>query len=91
MTVKDYIQKYIDKDFDEDLPFVSKSKSVSKSVIITDFGQVESKIYFIKSGIIKVEIEGLKETKILDFFFSPSFCSSYSSLLNNAKSDGLFA
>ena len=87
MIIKEYIQKYIDKDFDEELPFSIENKSVGKSYVITDFGQTESKVYFIQKGIVKVEIDSPTEIKILDFFFAPSFCSAYSSLLNQKESD----
>lgn len=87
MTVKGFIRKYIDKNFNGELPFPTVNKSVGKSYILTDFDQVESKMYFVQSGIIKVEVNSPKEIKILDFFFAPSFCSSYSSLLNKTASD----
>ena len=87
MTIKEYIKKHIDESFEEELPFFTVHKTVRKSYVLTNFGQLESKVYFIKNGIVQVEIESTKEIKILDFFFKHSFCSSYSSFLNKTESD----
>ena len=87
MTIREFIIANIDTDFDEELPFSTFDRSVKKSDIITDYGQMETKAYFIKSGIVQVELASQKEVKILDFFFKNSFCFSYSSFINKTVSD----
>jgi len=87
MSIKAYIQHHVDSHFDGELPFPTIHRKVKKGTILTDFGQLETKVYFIKKGIIQVEIESPKELRVLDFFFENGFCASYSSLLSGKASD----
>ncbi|WKN43510.1 Crp/Fnr family transcriptional regulator [Tunicatimonas pelagia] len=87
MKIEEYIKNNVDKRFDGNLPFKTVNKTVKKKSILTNFGQFESKVYFLNKGIIQVEIDSSKEIRILDFFFENSFFSSYSSLLNQTASD----
>ncbi len=87
MTIHEFILTYVDSKFVGELPFEIKLKSFSKNEIITDYGVIESQIYFLKSGIIQVSIAHNDEEKILDFFFKNHFFCSYSSLLQQKPSD----
>jgi CRP-like cAMP-binding protein len=87
MTIHEYILKYVDPKYVGNLPFVVKTKSFSKNETITDYGVIESQIYFLKSGIIQVSIAHNDEEKILDFFFKNHFFCSYTSLLKQLPSD----
>ena len=81
MTLAQYIKRNVDANFDGELPFKTYGKGVNKNSVFTNFKQAEECVYFLKSGIVVVEIETEKERKILDFFFENSFFASYSSLL----------
>lgn len=87
MTIKEYIKKNIDPNFDDILPFEISEKVVKKGFLLTDYQQIERNIYFIKEGIVEVSILEKGEEKILDFFFENSFFASYSSLLTSFPSD----
>lgn len=87
MDIRKYIKEHIDKNFDGELPFRIFQKSLDKDEIITDIGNHESKVYFLKEGIVKVEIESADGIKILDFIFENAFFASYTSLLNRKPSD----
>lgn len=87
MTLKKYIKDNIDLEFDGDFPFQVIEKKITKDSIITDYGRIEQKVYFLKDGIVRVSIMEREEEKILDFFFEHSFFASYSSLLSGLPSD----
>ncbi|MGB3585972.1 MAG: cyclic nucleotide-binding domain-containing protein [Tunicatimonas sp.] len=87
MTLAQYIKRNVDANFDGELPFKTIGKGVNKNSVFTNFKQAEECVYFLKSGIVVVEIETEKERKILDFFFENSFFASYSSLLLGTLSD----
>lgn len=87
MTVLDHIKQEIDTSFDQKLPFPTREISIRKNTILTNFGQTEQNVYFLKEVIVLVEIESQKGNRILDFFFRNSFFASYSSLLLNRPSD----
>lgn len=87
MNLREYITTFIDPDFRGKIPFRHTSKRYTKHQIITDFEQIEASIYFLRQGIVEVNINSESEIKILDFFFAHSFFCSYSSLLTHTPSD----
>ncbi|PQJ78877.1 Crp/Fnr family transcriptional regulator [Polaribacter porphyrae] len=87
MNIKEYTANFIDYNFDGNLPFKTILKKVKKGTIITDYDELEKKVYFLIDGIVKVSIMKNEEERILDFIFNHSFFASYSSLLTNNPSD----
>lgn len=87
MTIKDYIFHHIETDIKVELPFSTKLKMAKKQDILTDYGQHEKFIYFIRSGIVITSLIYREEERILDFHFPESFCASYSALLTSSLSD----
>lgn len=87
MNVRDYIMKNIDSNFEGELPFRIGHKEVKAGYIFTDFNQKAQNVYFLKTGIVQIEILRDEELKILDFFFKDAFFASYSSLLTHLPSD----
>ena len=88
MDIEEYIQKNVEPSFKiQQFPFKIKVKKVKHGTIITDYGEIENNIYFIKSGIIQSNITYKKHEKILDFFFKDNFFCSYASLLSRKPSE----
>jgi len=87
MTLKEYIIKNIDSEFEGDLPFEFYSKKFKKGAIFTEFEKIEKNGFFLNKGIVKIEIQSKNGLIILDFFFENSFFAPYSSLLSNSHSD----
>ena len=59
---------------------------VPKSDYLTRTGEVENYIYYMVKGAVKVGILASGEERILDFWFSPSFFSSYTSFIQRTPS-----
>jgi CRP/FNR family transcriptional regulator, anaerobic regulatory protein len=59
---------------------------VEKGEYLTRTGEVENRIYYIVKGAVKVAIMASGEERILDFWFAPSFFSSYTSFLQRTPS-----
>ncbi len=87
MTIHEFILIYVDSKFIGELPFAVNETTFAKNKIITDYGAIENKIYFLKSGIVQVSIAHNDEEKILDFFIKNHFFCSYTSLLKQLPSD----
>lgn len=69
------------------LPFQTSVMSIDKGAVITDYGQMETWVYYIQKGTLITYLMYREEERILDFHFEGSFCSSYSSLLTSNPSD----
>ncbi len=65
MTIHEFILIYVDSKFIGELPFAVNETTFAKNKIITDYGAIENKIYFLKSGIVQVSIAHNDEEKIL--------------------------
>jgi CRP-like cAMP-binding protein len=89
MNIKDFIKKnivgYSATDFK--LPFDTTETSFEKDEIVTDYGQIEDKVYFLNKGLVQVSILKDEEEKIVEFFSTGEFFCAYSSLLLQAPSD----
>lgn len=87
MTVSEFIVTYFKEDLgDNDIPDF-KNQEFSKGDIITRYGQVEKKMYFINSGIVQFSILRDVEEKIIEFFFPNEFFCSYTSFIMQEPSD----
>lgn len=90
MSLELFIHQYVDSSFmpGDPLPFSIEELSVPKHTILTDYGQVERKAYFLLKGMAKISmIRQDGEERVLEFFFPGQFFSAYSSFLNQKPSD----
>ena len=88
MTLQEYIQSFIDPDYDSNnpLPFKVTSGFYKKGSTISKINEVENYAYFINNGIAEMSILFEEDEKIIDFYFKGDFFSSYESLLKNTPS-----
>ncbi len=68
-----FVRQFIDRSFEKDQ-------------IITNFGQVENNLYFLKKGIVRLVVLKGVEEKTFDFAFEGEFFSAYSSFLKREPS-----
>jgi CRP-like cAMP-binding protein len=89
MTILQYINSNFKPVFESiaDLPFTVTKREFEKGEIITSYGQIEQKAYFLINGSVEVTILHEREEKILDFIFPNSFFCSYTSFLLQQPSD----
>ena len=89
MTILQYINSNFEPVFESvaDLPFIVSKRVFEKGEIITSYGQIEQKAYFLINGLVEVTMLHELEEKILDFFFPNSFFCSYTSFLLQQPSD----
>jgi len=87
--MKNYIKQNIDNSFDDqELPFATENIVGHAGTVFCKIGKVEDKIYFLKKGIVQVNLLNSKgDERIIDFFFPNNFFCSYSSFLNSNPSD----
>jgi len=89
MTITKYIfEKIVKNPIEIKEPiFPTYRKIIKKNEIITRFGQIERKAYFVIDGIIESSIEKDGELKIIDFVFPNNFICSYTSFLLQTPSE----
>lgn len=89
MTINEYINRYIDEDFDVNspLPFPIREKILPKGTMLIQYGEIERHAYFLKEGIVEIHIHNGKAENILEFITPFSFFCSYASLLTGLPSD----
>lgn len=71
----------------EALPFAVRQVDVKKGTVLTAYGAVEKKVYFIRKGIVELTIEDPTTEKVLDFFFENEVVTCLTSFLLQAPSD----
>jgi CRP-like cAMP-binding protein len=89
MNILQYINHLLDiglKSNDE-IPFKITKKEIEAGQIITNYDAIETKVYFLKSGIVQVSLLYNDDERILDFFFENCFLNSYTSFLTKQPSD----
>jgi len=89
MTIEEYIRKFIDPKLEQgSLPFKTRHLYLNRGSVITDYGQHEKNIYFIKSGIAQLTFltNDLKE-RILFFHTENTFVGVISSYYLKIPSD----
>jgi CRP-like cAMP-binding protein len=91
MDIKKYINtKVLNNNLESNwelVPFKTKRMIFKKNEVITQFGQVERRAYFLIDGIIESSILKDGEIKIIDFVFSNNFICSYTSFLLQTYSE----
>ena len=68
-------------------PITITEQDFQKGAVLTDYGQIERKLYFINEGSIELTLLHNGEEKIIDFFFTDSFVCAYTSFLKQEASD----
>lgn len=71
----------------EALPFAVRKVGIKKGTVVTAYGAVEKRVYFIRSGIMELTIEDLTSEKVLDFFFENEVVTCLTSFLLQTPSD----
>ena len=77
----------VDASDSDQFPIILGNESFKKNAIITDYGQIERKLYFINSGIVQLTMLHDGEEKIIEFFFENNFVCAYTSFLKQEPSD----
>jgi CRP-like cAMP-binding protein len=72
---------------DESFPVKLHEQQFKKGSVLTDYGQVERKVYFINNGLVQLAILHEGEERIIEFFSENNFVSSYTSFLRQEPSD----
>jgi CRP-like cAMP-binding protein len=70
-----------------EFPVTITEQFFPKKAIITDYGQIERKLYFINKGLVQLGITHDGEESIIEFMSDNSFVSSYTSFLKQIPSD----
>lgn len=70
-----------------ELPYVVNPVVFSKGAIISPYGAVEDKVYFLNKGILEMTIKSYMTEKTIDFFFSGQMVTSLTSFLTQCASD----
>lgn len=90
MNIQEYINKEVLKNTEAASTvalFPTYRKTIKKNEILTHFGEIEHKAYFLISGITESAIEKDGELKIIDFVFPNHFICSYTSFLLQTPSE----
>jgi len=70
-----------------EFPIQLSSSVFNKGDLITDYGQIERKLYFINNGLIQLTILHEGEERIVEFFSQDNFVCAYTSFLKQEPSD----
>lgn len=65
----------------------TKEHFFRKGAIITDYGQIERKLYFINGGLVQLTMLHDGEERIVEFFSGDNFVCAYTSFLRQEVSD----
>lgn len=87
MTLNQLFSKVLGSDFDGKLPYPTTILKIKKGQVLTEFGQIESNAYFLRSGIVELSIRSYQTIKIIDFFFTYELVCAYTSFLTQQPSD----
>jgi CRP-like cAMP-binding protein len=88
MKLLDFLNAKFKASFKETEFFVPfTEQSFKKNFIITDYSQIERRMYFINKGIVQLTMLHDGEERIIDFFFEDSFVCAFTSFLKQEASD----
>lgn len=89
MSIHEYIKKYVDEDFDitEELPVPVREGKFPKGSILTEYGEIERRAFFLRKGIVEISVSNGEKESIMDFIFPDFFFASYTSFLTGEPSD----
>lgn len=69
------------------IPFTIYKAKYRRNEILTRYGQIENKGYFLTKGIIQCSIQKNGEDRITDFIFPGNFVTAYNSFVTDSPSD----
>lgn len=69
------------------IPFSLNKVNYEKGEVITNYGQIENRFYFINKGIVEIKIKSYATEKIIDFFFENEMTYAETSFLIQIPSD----
>jgi CRP-like cAMP-binding protein len=89
MTIDDFIRENINgfQMKEITLPFAVEELQVEPKTILSAFGRLEDRMYFLKNGAIQVATRKGEEERILEFVFPGHFFCAYTSFLLAEPSD----
>ena len=91
LSIQNYIQEKVLKNPSsvplKPLPFPVYKKKIKKNEIITQFGQIEQRAYYLMDGLIESSIDKDGDARIIDFVFPGQFICSYTSFLKETPSE----
>lgn len=87
MSLSGLFAKVLGPNFSGELPYPVSAAKFRKGQIITDFNQIETNAYFLKSGIVEIQVNSYQIHKTLDFFFEGEFVCAYTSFITQGPSD----
>ncbi|TXK07537.1 Crp/Fnr family transcriptional regulator [Flagellimonas aequoris] len=76
-----------DGDQDLGLPFPIHRASFPRNHVLTRYGQIETKGYFLRKGIVQCSVQKDGEERIIDFVFPGNFVTAYNSFVLDTPSD----
>lgn len=85
MDIQQAVSDFLD-DLKQELPAFSESKTVDRNDYLTREGQIESYIYYIDSGAVRVIYQTELEEHTIRFGYSGSFINSVESFLSGVPS-----
>jgi CRP-like cAMP-binding protein len=71
----------------EGLPYPVSKVHFKKGTIITKYGETETAVYFLNSGMVEMTLKSYMTEKIIDFFFESEMFTSLTSFLTRKPSD----
>jgi CRP-like cAMP-binding protein len=89
MTIAVFIKQHLPgfEKGDFVLPFEVEENSFAKGCVVTDYGDVENKLFLLSQGLVQISTLKGEQERILEFVFSGEFFSAYTSFLLQEPSD----
>lgn len=89
MTIETIIKQHLPayKDLDISLPIEVTHRTLKANAVLTNYGDIENKIYLLTEGIVQISILKGEEERILEFVFPGAFFCAYTSFLLKQPSD----
>jgi CRP-like cAMP-binding protein len=89
MTIESIIKQRLSgyKDLDPALPFEAAHRTFKANSILTNYDEVEKKIFLLTEGIVQISTLKGEEERILEFVFPGDFFCAYTSFLLQQPSD----
>jgi CRP-like cAMP-binding protein len=89
LTFTEFYNAILSKDIKSSagLPYPITKLHFKKGEIITKYGQTETAVYFLSSGMVEMTLKSYMTEKIIDFFFENEMFTSLTSFLTRQPSD----
>lgn len=89
MTIQNFIATNVVSDIngEKEFPIETWSRAIHKGTVLTDYGQVEKRGYFLQEGIVLCEIQRDGVERLVDVVFPGHFFCAYNSFISDRPSD----